>query len=218
MVARNVLFDLDGTLVDSSEAVLRSLQGGLSELGHDVPSFAELAGCAGRDGIRSFARLLETEDRASVERTLGIYRARHADPEPPPGPVFEGVRDALSELARAGRKLFVVTQRPLALARGIVALLALDGLLEGVHGPSLDGHRASKPELLAQLIWRHDLVRRETVLVGDREHDVLGARAVGIRCLAVTWGYAREGELERSQPDLVCATPGELPSALGYFD
>ncbi len=218
MALRNVLFDLDGTLTDSSPGIVRSLQHALGELGHDVPTFEELVSCVGPDIRMSFGRLLETEDRTYVERALGIYRARYAESGIFECRVYEGIPEALEEIAARGLRLWVATSKPLPFARQVVEHFGLDRYFVDIHGPALDGYRSSKPELLAHLLSAHELVPAETIMVGDREHDVEGARGVGIRCVAVTYGYGDREELERAAPELLCSTPSALPGALGYLE
>lgn len=218
MALRNVLFDLDGTLADSSDGIVRSIAHALAELGHVVPTVDELQVCVGPDIRLSFARLLETEDRNAVERALGIYRARYAESGVFESAVFEGVPEMLAELRSRRLRLFVATSKPKPFAEKLVGHLGLGHAFEAVHGPDLQGYRSSKPELLGHLVESHALVPRETVVVGDRGHDVEGARAVGLRSVAVTYGYGTREELEQAAPDLLCSAPHAIPSAIAYLE
>lgn len=214
----HVVFDLDGTLSDSSAGIVRSLQHALSELGHAVPTADELVWCVGPDLRNSFARLLETEDRTYVERALGIYRSRYAESGIFENEVYEGIPEALQTLRERGVRLFVATSKPLFFAAKVVEHLGLGPYFEEVHGPDLDGYRSSKPELLTHLLETHGLEPRSAAMVGDREHDVQGARAVGMRSVAVTYGYGTEEELQEAGPDLLCSAPHAIPAALAYLE
>ena len=212
MAPRNVLFDLDGTLTDSREGIIRSLQEALVRVGREPPAFESLAWVIGPDIRRSIGTLLETDDRELVEHTLELYRERYGSVGLFENRVYDGVEEALAELVVTGATLVVATAKPLVYAERIVAHFGLDRWFDDVFGPALDGTHSAKPELLRHILDARGFRRQETAMVGDRRQDVEGAVAVGIPCVGVAYGYGDERELAHAA--VVCDSPAEIPAAL----
>ncbi len=212
MASRNVLFDLDGTLTDSREGIIRSLQDALVRVGHQPPGFDSLEWVIGPDIRRSIGTLLATDDRELVEHTLRLYRERYGSVGLFENRLYDGVEAALTELAEEGATLVVATAKPLVYAERIVAHFGLDRWIDGVFGPTLDGTHSAKPELLRHVLDARGFLPEQTAMVGDRLQDVEGAASVGIPCVGVNYGYGRANELAGAA--VVCGSPAEIPEAL----
>ena len=110
--------------------------------------------------------------------------------------------------------MFVVTAKPERFAREIVRHFALGEFFEEVYGPSEDGVLHDKGELIAHVL-RHERIDASGVtMIGDRAHDVLGARQIGARSLGALWGYGSRVELEQAGAHALVASPSELAAAL----
>lgn len=218
-----VLLDLDGTLTDSAPGIVASLRAALEESGLPVPDEGALHRFVGPPLPLMLAVAGVPEGR--VDELVATYRRHFTAGGMFDNSVFPGIPGALTALRDAGARLAVATSKPEVYARQIVDHFGLadlfEGGLDGVFGADHDGGpRNSKAAVvghaLASLAARGVVVPTDrTVMVGDREHDVLGAAEHGIVTVGVAWGYAAPGELEDAGAALVVHTPDELVAALG---
>jgi phosphoglycolate phosphatase len=210
----NVLFDLDGTLTDPREGIVACLRHALRSLGHPCPPMADLVECIGPPLRDSFSRLLGTEDSGVIDEAIALYRARFSATGIFENAVYPGVPEALTELRALGMTLYVATSKPYPFARRIVEHFGLTPFFRRVHGSELSGIRADKGELIAHVLELETLSSGSTVMVGDRAHDVLGARARGVFPLAVLWGYGSRAELTAAGARVFCPQPAMLAPLL----
>ncbi len=217
-----VLFDLDGTLTDPRQGITRSFQYALSALGRTAPPEKELLWCIGPPLAASFAQLLETDDPALVNTAVERYRERFGVVGLYENRLYAGVPAMLAEVREMGCRVFLATSKLGAYARRILEHFELEGEFDGIYGSELDGSRSNKSELIARILAREGLAADSTVMVGDREHDMRGAAACGVRGLGVTYGYGSEEELRRHGAarlaDSPTAVATELAGLLGNGD
>jgi phosphoglycolate phosphatase len=206
----NILFDLDGTLTDPRAGIVGSIQYALAKLGRAVPAESELLRFIGPPLRDSFRELLDATDDAPVEQALGFYRERYSTIGLFENHVYPGIPAALEALRARGDTLFVATSKPGVYAQQIVQHFHLADYFRGIWGSELDGARSDKASLIAHILRQEKLSPRETVMVGDRSHDAVGARANGIVPVGVLWGYGDEQELTAAQCKLLFRTPGDL--------
>ncbi|WP_353707347.1 HAD hydrolase-like protein [Cellulosimicrobium sp. ES-005] len=210
-----VLLDLDGTLTDSAPGILASVRHAYGVLRLPVPAEAVLRGFVGPPLADSFAAHGVPHDR--VADAVAAYRDVYAAGNLLDNAVYPGISACLTALRGAGLRLAVATSKPEPMARRIVAHFGLDAHLDrgldDVFGATLDGSRSAKADVVAHALASLDAARR-VVMVGDREHDVLGAGVHGIPCVGVAWGYARPGELTAAGATAVVGTPAELATVL----
>lgn len=202
---RAVLFDLDGTLSDSAPGILASLRSAFAEVG--VPPMDELTerSLLGPPFYESLPPLVGLD---RVPAIIEAYR-RHYDTAMFDTSVYDGIVDLLDELRSRGLVLAIATSKPEMYARPIVEHLGIAEYFATVGGDSADGSRDTKAKVIAETLRRLGEPEPARVLMlGDRWHDVEGARAHGIDCLGAGWGYAQPGELEGALE--VFATPRDL--------
>lgn len=209
-----LLFDLDGTLTDPREGITRSLAHALERMGVAPPPLAELRFAIGPPLRESIARLLATDSRDAVERTLAFYRERFADVGLYENAPYEGIAEALAALRASGAALYVATSKPEVYARRIVEHFSLHAHFEAVHGCELDGTREDKRDLLAHLLPRHGLAPGACAMIGDRGADMAAARHHGVFAVGALWGYGTEEELRHAGALALCRAPRDLPQAL----
>lgn len=187
-----VLLDLDGTLTDSYPGIAASARVAFTALGLPVPDDAALRGFVGPPLAESFPRFGVPADR--VAEAVAAYRGYFRVTGMWENSVYDGVGAQLTALRAAGARLAVATSKPEVFAAPICARFGLATHLEGVFGAPLDHVPSTKATVIAAAL---DALRPDgpVLMVGDREHDVHGARAHGIDTLGVAWGYARPGEL-----------------------
>ncbi len=208
-----VCFDLDGTLTDPKEGILGCIRYALEKLGHPVPADDdELTWCIGPPLLGSFEKL--TGHKAEAVRAVAAYRERFGDVGLYENAVYPGIREALEALTQAGRPLYVATSKPTVYAARILEHFELSGYFEHVFGSELDGTRADKTDLLAWVLSEAGLEPSTTVMIGDRRHDITGARNNAMGAIGVLYGYGDEAELTGAGAELLCKAPQDLTGVL----
>jgi phosphoglycolate phosphatase len=203
-----VYFDLDGTLTNPKPGITRSIQYALGKLGRAVPTEDELTWCIGPPLHASLKKLLGTDDLADA--ALLLYRERFADIGLFENEVYPGIEDTLSVLARSGRRMFVATSKPGVYAERIIDHFKLRDYFERVFGSELDGTRTDKTELLSYALQTTGVDPSQAIMIGDRSHDMIGARNNGMTAVGVLYGYGTEQELLAGGAHHVCAAPRGL--------
>lgn len=211
-VSRAVLFDLDGTLTDPKPGITECIRHALSGLGRTPPPADELLWCIGPPLLRSFATLLDTDDPALTAGALALYRERFGTVGLYENALYPGIPEAVAAVRAAGCATYVATSKPHVYATRIVEHFALTPLFDRVYGSELDGTRVDKGDLIAHALAEERLDPTRVVMVGDREHDAIGARRCGVRTIGVRYGYGSEAELRASGVDRIAAAPGDIPS------
>jgi phosphoglycolate phosphatase len=207
----SLLFDLDGTLSDNYPGISRSIVYALDRMGIEPPSPEVLRRCVGPPMRETFAWLLDTGDAAIVEQAIAFYRERYGDVGWRENVVYDGVIDALAQLAQSA-PLYLCTSKPEVYARRIVNLFGLSEYLRGVYGAALDGSLDDKATLLAHAAREEGFACEDAILTGDRMHDIRAARRNGARCVGVLWGYGTREEL--APADVLAERPADLPAII----
>ncbi len=197
MTSPLVLLDLDGTLTDSGPGITSSVASAYAALGLPVPDAATLRSFVGPTINESFALHGIPEDR--IDDAIAAYRDVYKVTGMWDNKVYDGIPEQLRALREAGCLLAVATKKPEHFAVPICERFGLTDLVDGVFGTPLD-EQTTKAEVIAKAIATLGWIpgTAPALMVGDRLHDVEGARVHGIDCLGVSWGYAAEGELERA--------------------
>jgi phosphoglycolate phosphatase len=203
-----VLFDLDGTLSDSAGSILTSLRHAFEHCGLPPLDPAVERTVLGPP----FAEVLPPFlNGVPVARVTAAYRAHYDAGGRLDTSCYSGIPDLLGELRERGVRMAIATSKPEHSAVPIVEHLGLREYFETVGGDTPDGSRGSKALVIADVLRRLGSPDPSTVLmVGDRSHDVLGARAHALACAGAGWGYGLPGELGDAGADPVLATPAEL--------
>ncbi|MGH7794367.1 MAG: HAD hydrolase-like protein [Candidatus Binatia bacterium] len=215
------MFDLDGTLCDPREGIVRCFQYALEELGRAKPPQDQLVRYIGPPLHESFVALLGCNDAAFIERALGLYRRRFTSKGIFESRLYPKITDAVGTLQAEHDQLLVVTSTPTVFARQIIDYFGLGNFFRNVYGSELNGTRASKKELIAHVLRQEAIVPSSAVMIGDREQDIKGAMANRIRPIGVLWGYGSREELARAgasvEPDTLHWQPNWLPRTADEF-
>lgn len=209
-LSSHIYFDLDGTLTDPYAGITRCILYALDELGFPHPGDAYLQGCIGPPLYDTFPELVGEE---LTPRAIDLYRARFNDVGWRENEPYDGILDALEAICRPGRKLLVATSKPWEQAQRIVDHFGMGEFFEAVYGCELDGTRSRKTELLEYAIAANPGASKRT-MIGDREHDLIGAVANRMRPIGVSYGYGSIQELESAGAVVICDTPAKLPAAI----
>jgi phosphoglycolate phosphatase len=205
----HVLLDLDGTLTDPREGILSCIRHALNLLDEPCPPDGELERYIGPPLQESFAALLGA-DSPKVATAVALYRQRFSSVGMFENRLYPGIPEALRGLKALGGTVFVATSKPTIFAERIVHHFGLARDVDSVFGSELDGTRSDKTELIAHILARRSLARDATCMVGDREHDIRGAKGNGISAIGALWGYGSRKELLDAGAEALCETPGEL--------
>lgn len=209
---RLVLFDLDGTLVDSTPGIWASVRAAVAALALPSPTPEQLRAMVGPPLQDGFAEVFGLPP-AAVTEAVAAYRSHYAGGALLDVTVYRGIPELLDALARGRAVLAVATSKPEPFARRVLAHTGLLERFASVHGATLDGSVRHKEQVVGLALAAHRDAGRP-VLVGDRAHDVLGAAAHGLPCIGAGWGPAPAGELLAAGAAVVAATPGQVAGAL----
>lgn len=205
-----VLFDLDGTLTDPFEGITASIRHALERMGRLAPTPAELRWCIGPPLHDSFPLLLGSAEPVDVADAIRLYRERYIDVGKFENKLIDGISELLDELVDEGVALFVATSKPVAYARDILEHFDLMRRFLSLYGSGLDGTNAAKADLLKHLLTAENIAPADTIMIGDRCHDIEGAKANGVRSVGVLWGYGDRAELEAAGADWIVERPEEI--------
>ena len=208
-----VLFDLDGTLTDPKVGIVASIRHAMAALGRPLGPDVDLDWCIGPPLIEAFARLLDA-DHDLAGAGVAAYRDRYGVVGLYENEVYRGIPALLDACASAGQRLVLATSKPRVFAERILDHFDLARRFAAIHGSELDGTRVQKTDLVPWILAREKIDPASAVMVGDREHDVFGARAAGVATIGVAWGYGSPGELEAAGAAAVVETVADLAALL----
>lgn len=220
-----VLFDLDGTLTDPKEGITKSVAYALEYYGihvEDMNSLCKFIGPPLKDSFVNFYGFSEEQGYVAVEkyreyfRPYGVYENK----------VYDGVDKLLAELKVSGKKIILATSKPTVFAKVILEHFDLMKYFDVVCGSELDGSRVKKGDViayaLAQIVELERVSEADSanafdkslaVMIGDREHDILGAKENGLDSIGVLYGYGNRAEHEAAGADYIVETVEELLTA-----
>ena len=208
MRSRVVLFDLDGTLIDSGAIILASMRHAADTvLERRIPD-EELMAAVGGPGLVAQMRALDPE---RAEELVRVYR-EHNEPLHEELEACAGILDVLPELARHGVRLGIVTAKRVATVRlAFGAVPELERWFDVVVGAEDTERHKPHADPILEALKRLDTAPEEAAYVGDSPFDVQAAKAAGVLAVAVTWGRIHdEARLAREAPDAIVHTPEEL--------
>ena len=209
----NLLFDLDGTLTDPKEGIVGSIQYALKKFSVDYKD--DLTWCIGPPLQESFARILKTSNKETLDTAVVYYRERFATTGLFENKVYEGIPELLETLKASGHRLFIATSKPNVFADKILKHFDLAHFFEGIYGSELDGTRSNKAELIKYILKTEHLDAKVSLMIGDRKHDILGARANDLVSIGVAWGYGSFEELQAASMTFYAESTSTI---LGFFD
>ena len=207
---QNILLDLDGTIIDSGEGITKSVQYALAALGIEITDLRTLYPFIGpplNESFREFMHLNEEQIEQAIlkyrERyqTLGIYENK----------VYVGIRELLSDWRQSGKKVILCTSKPEIFAGKILEYFHLADYFTFIGGATLDGERNSKAEVIHHIFASCSVLdKAETVMIGDRKYDVMGAKQMGVDAIGVLYGYGNATELQQAGADYIVKDVQEL--------
>lgn len=206
----NLLFDLDGTLTDPGEGITNSVAYALKKWGIEVSDRSELYKFIGPPLVCSFMQYYEFS-QSEAEQAVVYYREYFKDIGIFENQVYDGVTDMLESLQAAGKKIILATSKPEVFAKRILEHFELEPYFDCVAGATLDGTISEKADVIAYALKSSNITdKSRTVMIGDRKHDIIGARANGLDSIGVLYGYGSLEELQMAGATYTVAEPAEI--------
>ena len=205
-----ILFDLDGTITKSEQGIVNSVIYALKEFGINETDREKLKAFIGPPLDASFMKYYGF-DACKAKKAVEYYRVYYKDKGIFEAPLYEDVKQTLVTLKSMGKRLFLATSKPTVFAKQILEHWEIDGFFEDAVGSNLDGTRVKKDEVITEVLNSNRISDRSKVLmVGDREHDILGAKKVGIKSVGVLYGYGDLDELNSAGADFIIENIGDI--------
>lgn len=208
-----LLFDLDGTLTDPFEGITNSVVHALGKFGISVEDRRTLTKFIGPPLFDSFTHFYGM-DEATARQAIAYYREYFETTGLFENAVYPDIPPVLEELRRRGKRLVVATSKPEKFAVQIMKHFSLDGYFSLIAGATLDDTRIKKADVIAYALAESGADGRSSAMIGDREHDIFGAKANGLYSVGVLYGFGSREELLRAGADAIAATPHALLNIL----
>ncbi|OCS93532.1 HAD family hydrolase [Caryophanon latum] len=207
-----ILFDLDGTLTDPQQGITRAIQHAQQKLGEQVETMEELRSFIGPPLQQSFQERGYSEDKTTAAITY--FREYFAVKGMFENEVYDGIERMLQRLKEQNYVLAIATSKPEVYANDILAHFQLADYFDVIVGSELDGRRTAKAEVIEEVLVRLVVPASSCVMIGDRKHDMIGARHHQIEAIGVTYGYGSKRELLEAGASHICNTVHELNQLL----
>ena len=203
-----ILFDLDGTLIDSETGIVASMQYAFAQMGVPAPPVERLREWIGPPLRVTFPSAFGTPERvdAAVAHYLHRFETIGWSEHVP----YAGIEEVVRSLNARGDRLAVVTAKILPHAQRIVDQLPFGDCISRVYGPAADGPACAKQQMIAQALRDFDASAADAVMIGDRLYDMEGACANGVRALGAGWGFGSHEELCAAGAERVVNHPADL--------
>lgn len=209
-----ILFDLDGTLTDPREGITKSVQYALSKMGIEEPDLTALEHFIGPPLYDEFRRCYDFDD-TQAKQAVAAYRERFSVHGWKENILFDGVPTMLKTLREAGKTLAIASSKPTLFVEKILELFEIAPYFDVVSGATLDGSISTKAQVVEQALAMLSVRdRKDVMLVGDRMHDVEGARSCDIDCVGVTFGFGGLQELQQAGAKYIVQDFAELMQLL----
>lgn len=210
MKIETVLFDLDGTLTDSGPGIINGVQYALKQYGMEADDLSKLRCFIGPPLLEQFVEFCgfsKEEGRRAVARyreyynVTGLYENK----------VYTGIPELLQALKEDGIRIAVATSKPEKYALLIAEHFGISKYFDFIGGSLMDGTRTKKTEVIEYVLRACGVEDRDSVLmIGDREHDIIGAKEAGVHSVGVLYGYGTQEELENAEAEFIVKTPDEV--------
>ncbi len=203
-----ILFDLDGTLTDPKEGITKSVSYALEKFNiqADLDSLVDFIGPPLKFSFMEYYNFPEEKAIQAIEyyrerfSLVGIYENK----------IYDGIIETLKKLVQNNKVMAVATSKPTIYAKQICEDLKLVEYFQYIVGTELNQHSSDKKDIINEAIKQLGCSKNEVIMVGDRKFDILGAKACGISCIGVTYGYGAPNELSDAGADYIIDKPTQL--------
>ena len=206
----NIIFDFDGTLVDSGPGIVKSFKRVMKELGSKQIDDEDIIKLIGTPLAQIMSILLETDDQTLIDKGSDLFRKYYQNNGLYDSIIYPGVKEMLESLKEQSCQLFVVSNK---IEEFMISILRQHDIMKyftdivGSDGKDL---YSKKADYLKSILNNFKLDRGKTTIVGDTESDIIAGKANSIYCIGVKWGYGRKEDLIRAKADKIINHPREL--------
>lgn len=209
-----ILFDLDGTLTEPGIGITNSIIYALKKMNREVMERKLLYKFIGpplMDSFQKYCGFSKDESNLAIQyyreyfKVQGLYENE----------VYDGIKELLEELKRRQKIIIVATSKTESFAIEILRHFKLYDYFHFVAGATMDMTRVKKADVISHILEECEITDLSSVImIGDREHDIVGARQVGINSIGVLYGYGSYNELEEAGATYIVETPAEILSCI----
>ncbi len=202
---KTVIFDLDGTISDSSGGIFRSINYALDKMSAPAIVRADVCRYIGPPLKESFVSLLNTTDDSVLEEAVRRFREDYTTAGYKINELYDGIADVLEYLAEHGYQLFIATTKQTDVAREVLKHFQLERYFTGIYGGASE---IPKPKLVQNILINYNCPTDKSVLVGDTHYDIHAATKNNIYSIGAAWGFGEDSDISRA--DIVSSSPAEL--------
>ena len=209
-----ILFDLDGTLTDSGEGIIKAVQYSLKYFDIEVEDLNDLRKFVGpplRDSYKNFYDFNDEKAEIGISKfreyyiEKGIYENK----------VYDGIEEMLKTLKDNGKNLIIATSKPEVHAKIVLDHFELTKYFDFICGADLEETRVKKSDVIKYAIETAEIKDlSKAIMIGDREHDIIGARENGLKCIGVLYGYGDVVELTQARADFIAKKTTDILNIL----
>lgn len=205
-----ILFDLDGTLTDPGTGITNSVMHALKKYGIEVEDRAQLYKFIGPPLHESFEKYYGFS-REEAMQAVEYYREYYKVKGIYENLLYDGIENLLKKLFENGKKIILATSKPEVFAKEILRHFGIEKYFYYVAGSNLDGSRTLKAEVIGYALESAEITDKSgAVMVGDREHDIIGAKKIGLDSAGVLFGYGSREELEAAGADFIAESVSDI--------
>lgn len=186
---RNILFDFDGTLVDTSEGIVKSMQYACDCLGYDNVRDEIIRKWIGPPLQEMLQRILSTGNDDEIRNGIRLFRERYEKFGIVETSLYPYVQENLQKMKSKGIRLFIATSKPEAFVEKISKRYDIIDYFDEISAVKMHGTSPSKTERIGCLMKKHKMYPENTIMIGDRHEDAEAASANLLRCIGVSYGY-----------------------------
>lgn len=209
-----ILFDLDGTITNSAPGITNSVKYALNKLNKQVPPYDTLLKFIGPPLIEGFCEITDL-DPETAATAVKYYREYYPEKGIFECTVYDGITKLLSCLVADGKQLILATSKPEVYAKKITAHFGLDAYFGFIFGAAMDKTRSTKEQVIEYALKSAGITDiSKAVMIGDRMHDITGAKKNGIKSIGVLYGFGSKEELTNASADYIAAAPKEIKTLL----
>ena len=211
-----ILFDLDGTITESGPGIMNSVAYAVKKMGYEVPDRRVLRKFIGPPLSESFQKYVGMSEK-QAEEAIRCYREYYTSGGMFENEVYEGIEKSLELLKKNGKKLAIATSKPEKFAKQIAEHFGLDKYFDVICGASMDESLVAKADIMRNALEKLGVteeMKSQVLMVGDREHDIFGAKKNQVVSLGVLYGYGDRPELETAGADYIVENTEQIATVV----